>query len=346
MKVDELGESGLIRLLTDMITGSRTGPGNATAFGMELTVDVGDDAAGWKLGGITELHTTDTIVEGVHFTRTTTPWEDLGWKLMAANVSDIAAMGGSPLHALITLGIPPEEEVGSIESLYRGALKLGNKYGVRIIGGDVVRSPVFFATVALAGGCEGEPMRRSSARPGDHLAVTGELGSSAGGLRILSADVPVRDDVRATLSAAHRRPQPRTASGQLLRERGVRAAMDISDGLVEDLTKLCLASGVAARVESELLPVNPHLREAFPDGYTQLALAGGEDYELLFAAPPSLMDGLRSLLPDPTTVVGEVVAGEAGTVTVVDSRTGQTIATPTGGWDHFGSSAEGPTSKP
>ena len=335
MKVKDLGESGVIRLLTDKVVRERGSAGSARSHGFGLLVDAGDDTAAWSNGTVTELYTTDTVVEGVHFTRDTTPWVDLGWKLMAANVSDIAAMGGAPLFALITLGMPPDMEVADLESLYDGTIELGNKYGVAIVGGDLVRSPVVFATVSLTGACQRDPMQRSAARPGDLIAVTGHLGSSAGGLEIMLNNLPVDGDARDQLVTTHRRPEPCASQGELLSHHGVRAAMDISDGLVEDLSKMCQASAVAARVAADKIPIHSSLKQAFPKEYMEMALGGGEDYQLLFTAPLELMERVIKLLPSPAAVVGEIVDGEAGKVTVLDSANGQPLRTARRGWDHF-----------
>ena len=340
MKVSELGEFGLISLLTEMVTRDRrdrTGPGDSASLneGFRLLVDVGDDTAAWLCGQGTELCTTDTAVEGVHFTRVTTPWYDLGWKIMAANVSDIAAMGGLPLYALITLGLPPDAEVEDLELLYRGMLDLGGKYGVSIVGGDIVRSPVVFVTVGLTGVCEGEPMLRSTARPGDQVAATGYVGSSAGGLEIMLKGLPIQGEEAEYLKSSHRRPEPCIPQGRILAQNGVRTAMDISDGLADDLAKLCQASGVAARLDTQRIPVHPMLKEVFPQEHMNMALGGGEDYQLLFTAPREVMERALPLLPQPAVVVGEIIAGRAGEVTVVDSATGEQLGISRGGWDHF-----------
>ena len=335
MKVSDLGEFGLIRLLTDVAVRERKGHDNAAPYGFKLLVDVGDDTAAWRCGEGTELCTTDTAVEGVHFTRTTTPWYDLGWKIMAANVSDIAAMGGLPLYALVTLGLPADAEVEALESLYGGMVELGNRYGVAIVGGDMVCSPVVFVTVALTGVCEGEPMLRSTAKRGDLVAVTGYLGSSAGGLEIMLKDLPVHGDAAERLKGAHRRPEPCISQGRVLSRHGVRTAMDISDGLVDDLSKLCQASGVAARLDARKVPVHRALEEVFPEGCTGMALSGGEDYQLLFTAPDGLMERVLALLPSPAAVVGEIVEGEVGQVSVAGAEAGEIPGAHHGGWDHF-----------
>ena len=334
MKVNDLGEFGLIRLLSQMATGERKEERHAQARSFQLLVDVGDDTAAARLGQVVELYTTDTMVEGVHFTDKTASWEDLGWKVMAANMSDIAAMGGLPLYALITLGLPPETEVEDVRHLYCGMLDLANRYGVVIIGGDVVRSPTVFVTVGMTGTAERDPMLRSAAQIGDVIAVTGYLGSSAGGLEVMLKSPIVDENAAQQLREAHQRPEPCINQGQLLLENGVKAAMDISDGLVEDLSKLCQASEVAATLEVDKLPIHPSLKQAFPSRYAQLALSGGEDYQLLFTASQPIMQKVLSLLPPSAAIVGEIVEGEVGQVTVLDSR-GEKVTTSPGGWDHF-----------
>ena len=341
MQLKDIGEFGLIELLNTMIVEQRCGPYNEPGFGFQLTVDTGDDTAAWQTGEGTELFTTDTVVEGVHFTRTTTPWNDLGWKSLASNISDIAAMGGHASYALITLGLPPETEVEDVRDLYRGMLEISNKYGVALVGGDLVRSPVVFITVGLTGVHHGQPMLRSGAKAGDQIAVTGCLGGSGGGLRLLmegeqleNLPVGVPDEAADYLRRCHRRPEPAVAQGRILIEAGVAAAMDVSDGLVDDLSKLCLASGLSARLDIDRLPVHPLLKQAFPCDYLDLALNGGEDYVLLFTASPALMSQVIPLLPAGASIVGEMLVGAPGEVRVVDAR-GVEHAPGRSGWDHF-----------
>ncbi len=342
MQIKDLGEFGVIELLNAMVVKERAGPDNASPFGFRLLVDTGDDTAAWKTGEATELFTTDTVVEGVHFTRATTPWQDLGWKSLASNISDVAAMGGLPLYALVTLGLPPETEVEDIRELYRGMMQIGGRYGVAVVGGDMVRSPVAFITVGLIGIHPGLPMLRSAAKAGDEIAVTGPLGGSGGGLRLMleygqDSNLPQHVSAEAAdhLRRCHRRPEPAVAQGRALAAAGVAATMDVSDGLADDLSKLCLASGLAARLYSGRFPVHPLLKQAFPDSFLDLALNGGEDYVLLFTAPPDLMEKVLPLLPDGAAVVGEAVAGEPGQVRVVDPSGAEKVAA-RGGWDHFG----------
>ena len=346
MQVKDLGEFGVIEILNSMIVDQRAGPANQWASGFDLLVDTGDDTAAWKAGETTELFTTDTVVEGVHFTRDTTPWEDLGWKSLASNISDIAAMGGSPMYALITLGLPPETEVDDLRELYHGMLKISNKYGVSIVGGDMVRSPVVFITVSLTGVHPSQPMLRSTGQVGDQVGVTGPVGGSAGGLKLLLeysqdeyprvSNPPLQASAEAGeyLRLCHRRPQPAIDEGRLLAEAGVETAMDISDGLADDLSKLCLASGLSARLYAEQVPVHPFLKDAFRDQFLELALYGGEDYLLLFTAKKDLMAKVMPRLPD-GAVVGELVSGEPGRVIIIDPSGGEKVAS-RAGWDHFG----------
>ena len=269
---------------------------------------------------------------------------------MASNISDVASMGGLPLYALVTLGLPPETESEDLKELYRGMLEIDNQYGVAIIGGDMVRSPVVFITVGLTGVHPGQPMLRSTAAAGDLLAVTGYLGGSGGGLKMMleagnDSGQPAGDLAGQTLSEAgrylvecHRRPRPAVVQGRMLTESGVKTAMDISDGLADDTGKLVRSSGLAARLYAEKVPIHPALKETFPQEWLDLALYGGEDYQLLFAASPHLMEQVLELLPQPVTVVGEVVTGEPGQVYVLDADGKEMAAGPggAGGWDHFG----------
>jgi thiamine-monophosphate kinase len=344
MQIKDLGEFGLIDRLIAMVTRQRGGPDHGAPLGFRLTVDAGDDTAAWRTGVATELFTTDTMVEGVHFTRETTPWRDLGWKSMASNISDIAAMGGLPTFALVTLGLPPETAVADIEELYRGMLEINRLHGVAIVGGDVVRSPVVFITVALTGVHPGQPLLRSAARPGDRVGVTGYVGSSGGGLRLMLEHLAVPPEAAEYLRQAHRRPQPAVAQGRILAEAGVRTAMDISDGLADDLSKLCKASGVAARIFADQVPIHPLLRLAFPDRCLELALGGGEDYLLLFTAPPALMALVMPRLPQGAAVIGEILAGQPGQVELVDPA-GVTHPAGASGWDHFTGDPRAPTSR-
>lgn len=334
MQIKDLGEFGVIDILKRMVIGRRAGPGNADFFSFELTVDNGDDAAAWSAGNGQTLFTTDTMVEGVHFTRQTIPWRDLGWKSLASNISDVASMGGLPAYALVTLGFPPATEVSDLESLYEGMLEIGNEYNMAIVGGDMVRSPVAFITVTLTGVMQGQPMVRTGAQPGDLVAVTGFLGSAGGGLRYMLDGRADEAEAAGFLRECHRRPRPEVVVGQSLVESEITTAMDVSDGLADDLSKLCRASGVSGRIFSDRLPIHPSLSRLFPVDCVDLALGGGEDYVLLFAGRPAKVNHVVSGLSGGAAVVGEIVEGEPGQVAVLDAQ-GKEIPVASRGWDHF-----------
>jgi thiamine-monophosphate kinase len=334
MQVKDLGEFGVIELLNRLVISQRSGPDNGASFSFNLLVDTGDDTAVWETGQARELFTTDTMVEGVHFTRETTPWRDLGWKSIASNVSDVASMGGLPTYALITLGLPPETEVDNLKELYSGMLELGNRFGVAIVGGDMVRSPVVFITVSLTGVMNGEPMLRTNARPSDLVAVTGFLGGSGAGLRLMQQFPQQSGNAAEYLRTCHRHPLPAVSAGRLLADSGITTAMDVSDGLFDDLSKLSRASGVSARVCADQLPVNQFVRECFPDDWLELALGGGEDYVLLFTGPKAKVEAAVTSLGEGAAVIGEIEEGEPGLITVVGAS-GEEISLPAHGWDHF-----------
>ena len=344
MLVRDLGEFPLIETLAQTIR-AESGLQRAAldAAGTPLLISIGDDAAAWNAPAGVGVLTTDTMVEGVHFDLAHTDWDELGWKSMAVNLSDLAAMGCTPTYSVVTLGLRGDLPVDGLVKSYRGMLEACRSSGGVIAGGDTVRSPVFFITVAMVGRShahkEGTTSRQSlltrdSAAPGDSIAVTGSLGCSAGGLSMFRGRTVLDQNAADHLRAAHNRPIPRVAAGTRLAGEGVAAAIDISDGLVADLEKLCTASGVGANVNAENVPVDDVLKGAFPENWLDLALTGGEDYELLFSAPHELVGRVAPLLDVPVAVIGEIVDGPAG-VTVLDGQ-GKVIDVERGGWDHFG----------
>ena len=315
--------------------------------GFRMARAIGDDAAAWEAPAGGRALTTDTMVEGVHFRLDYTAWRDLGWKCLATNISDVAAMGCVPTYAIVTLGLRPDLPVEGLEALYDGMMEVAAAYGGAVVGGDIVRSPVFFVTVALQGVAPGgidALMLRDVAKPGDLVAVTGALGASGGGLRALAGGASsgvaqgIDADVVAYLVGAHNRPRPRVVEGVALADVGVRCAMDVSDGLVDDLGKLCRASGVGARVYAARVAADARLKAAFPGEWLGLALGGGEDYELLFVAPPGVMRRAVGVVSPPPVVVGVITeyadGGSGPRVAVVDGR-GKAMDLASGGWDHF-----------
>ena len=331
VKIRGIGEFALIQSLQEMVC---RGEPSSGGMAFPLLLGMGDDAAAWHTTGATELATTDTLVEGVHFRHDFTSWEDLGWKALAVNVSDIAAMGGSPLYTLVTLGLQPETEVEDVHALYRGMLSACQEYQCHIVGGDIVRSPSTFITVALTGVSGGHVMTRHGAQPGDVIAVTGPLGCAAGGLQaLLQGAVPEGESGRH-LRKAHSHPIPRLQAGQVLVQQEVQAAMDISDGLTDDLSKLCVSSGVGAVIHADRVPVDAFLKDAFPRDYLQLALNGGEDYELLFAGSEEVVSEAVVKLGPSAAIMGRIVADHPGEVQVLDER-GEVLLVDRHGWDHF-----------
>ena len=324
--VSEIGEFGLIERLTSMV---------AAKAPPELAVGIGDDAAVWRAGEEYILATTDTLVEGVHFLPAVTPWADVGWKALAVNVSDIGAMGGEPLFALVTLALPAETAVGDMEALYRGLRECAQEYGVTVAGGDVVSAPQVSITVALigrAGAADGEPrlLRRSGARAGDAIAVSGTLGDSAGGLRSLKQGV--RADQR--LISAHLRPRPPLPLGQAASEAGIACGIDISDGLLQDIGHICEMSGVSALVRANAVPGSRALREAYPADALRMACTGGEDYELVLVGDRERIEGASAQSGIGVTVIGEMVEDAERRVRLVDAD-GREIHMGLAGWDHL-----------
>ena len=326
VKVSEIGEFELIRVLHEMVC--------AQGLPSPMTLGIGDDAAAWRNRDSTELTTTDTMVEGVHFLHDNVSWRDLGWKALAVNLSDIAAMGGLPLHALVTLGLKPQTEVDDVKALYEGMLSACREYGCVIAGGDMVRSPVTFVTIAVVGTATERLLTRSAAQPGDLVAVTGPLGCSAGGLKAHLDGLNLDEDLKEHLNDAHVHPTPRLSEGQALVRVGVRAAMDVSDGLIDDLTKLAVSSGVGAVVCASQAPVDTYLKRAFPQDHLQLALNGGEDYELLFTGSQEVVTGALSALGPSASIIGRLVAEHPGRVRVLNDD-GTDIDIARRGWDHF-----------
>ncbi len=340
MLTGDIGEFELIALLESRIRGrNRVQIEKLGALGIGVELGIGDDAAVWLQRGAKVVSTTDTMVENVHFKRGATPWRELGWKAMASNLSDVASMGCSPTLALVTLGLRGDIPVSGLQQMYDGMMEACEYAGGAIIGGDVVRSDAFFVTVALEGVCEPESrvLSRGAATACDLIGVTGHLGSSAGGLALLLEPERARRVSRESeerLLEAHNRPMPRVREGTALRELGVRCAMDVSDGLVADLGKLCAASGVSATVNAHSLPVHAILKEAFPDRWLEFALGGGEDYEIVFAASEAVMASAVELLGDMISVIGRIEEEGEGGVSVLDEE-GETVEATSSGWDHF-----------
>lgn len=330
MKVSELGEFGLIDRLSEMV-----GRGQSKPTG-SLIVGIGDDTAAWQGDSSVQLATVDSLVEGVHFTLDTATYEEVGWKALAVNLSDIAAMGGKPEYALVALALPGDTEVEDVTDLYRGMMNLAGQFQVHIIGGNIARAPQLVIDVTVIGSAVDRDslLTRSAACPGDRVAVTGPLGAAAAGVEMLGKGLEYNPDLMKTLRSALLRPFPRIAEGRLLVEHGVKAAIDISDGLIADLSHICEASRVGARIEVDRVPVAPSVQAGFGDRALELALSGGEDYELLFTASADRVEKVSKIASCPVYVIGEIVADDKHQVMLVDNQ-GNPVSLSGKGWDHF-----------
>jgi thiamine-monophosphate kinase len=262
-----------------------------------LSIGIGDDAAvAQPERGSLEILTTDALVEDVHFDRRFSAPADIGWKALAVNLSDVAAMGGTPRLALLSLALPAPMPVEEVHALIDGFLALAADARVALAGGNVTRSPgPLMVDVTVSGFAR--PRRvlaRSGGRPGDDLYVTGAVGAAAAGLRWLQARAAGRpagadhSGIEAC-AARHRRPEPRVRAGALLgRNRAASACMDLSDGLADAVRQVAEASRCGAAIDASLVPVPDAAREQFRRGGEDpvvAAVAGGDDYELLFAVP-------------------------------------------------------------
>jgi thiamine-monophosphate kinase len=329
-------EDELVATIRKILAGE--GPG--------VRLGIGDDAALVDVGDRLDILTTDLLVEDVHFRRDGISPRDLGYKAIAVNVSDIAAMGGSPRYGLVSVALPRDVAIGWVVELYGGVRDASAEYAMTVVGGDTSLSDRIVLSVTVTGEVAKDgAVTRAGARPGDRLVVTGALGASAGGLRLAEADPEaVRSAVGSEwareLVAAHVRPQARVGEGQTLAQAGATAMMDLSDGLAIDLGRLCRESAVGAAVELARIPVAPGLAPlagVLPIDPLQLALSGGEDYELLAALPPHAVgpatSKIRERFGTPLTEVGEI-RREEGLVAVLEDGSERPLE-PTG-WDHFG----------
>jgi thiamine-monophosphate kinase len=317
-----------------------------------LIVAVGDDAAVAMPGrGALQVLTTDALVEGVHFERRFSSLADVGYKAIAVNASDVAAMGGSPTFALLSLMLPVGTVMAQIDALLDGALEMAAVARLHIVGGNVTRSPgPLVVDVALTG--DVRPRRilaRGGGRPGDALYVTGTIGAATAGLDWLRTasetgpvtDAPADDTAKDHISDCvqrHRRPQPRLRIGALLgRTRAASACIDLSDGLADGVTQIAEASGTGAVIDAAALPIHPAAHSWFSargqDAVT-CALSGGDDYELLFSVKPKSAGRLRGVVREaravPVTRIGELTRDRS----IVLNRDGRLESLPPG-FAHF-----------
>ncbi len=298
--------------------------GNLPQAPPEVLVPIGDDCAVLHLGETTWAAAADMLVAGHHFKDWASP-EDVGYKAVAVNVSDVAAMGAAPRFVLVSGGAPDPEIAFRC---FQGVLEACQEFGVYPLGGDTTGAEALTVDVSIFGQFFHLPVLRSGARPGDLLAVTGELGASSAGFLALENG----DRGPERLIRKHLRPEPRVQAGQAAARLDAHAMIDLSDGLASDVRHVCEKSGVGCRIELERLPIAGDTRE-YLDSLGQVpesvGATGGEDYELLVAAPETVIDGLAAESETPLTVIGEATDGE-----VEFLRDGERVEN-LSGWDHF-----------
>jgi thiamine-monophosphate kinase len=310
MTVGELGEQGLLAVIKPYCS--------------EL---VGDDGALLPSPQGSIVVTTDVLVDGVHFSDHTTPPHSIGWRAVAANLSDLAAMGASPLGITVGLSLPPETPVDWVKGVYQGMQDCLDRYGGSIIGGDLVRSKVRSLAITALGEVQSDrTIFRTGAKVGDVLVVTGPHGASRAGLEaLLNPRNPDLPEV-AILIKAHQYPVPRLDLRPYLDKV---VGMDSSDGLADALVQICRASGVGARIDR--LPIHPLVQEYWGDRAIEWTLYGGEDFELVLAMPRDQAQGLIDQVAG-CSVIGEVTESS---VVWVNGREVRSISQ-TQSFQHFG----------
>jgi thiamine-monophosphate kinase len=331
----ELSEDELVVAISRLLAGELPG----------VVVGLGDDAAVVEPGRGQLVLTTDLMLEGVHFERASISAHDLGAKAVTVNVSDVAAMGGSPRSALASIALTSDVGAAWVMELYGGMRDACAEYALALVGGDTNRGDLLVVSVAVVGEvAPGRAVTRAGARPGDAIVVTGSLGAAAGGLVLSHSSPSATADALSKpwgrpLVDALARPVARVGEGQTLARSGAHAMMDLSDGLARDLSRLCRASAVGARIELSAVPVAEPLRAGAASlgiDALELALGGGEDYELLATLDPADAESARLALDDRFGVtlatVGTIIEGED--VVTVDADGREAPLEPKG-WDHF-----------
>jgi thiamine-monophosphate kinase len=333
LKINEIGEFGLIESIKKDCITSLEG----------VVKGIGDDCAVFhSSSGRVLLLTTDMLVEDIHFLpNTITPYH-LGRKAIAVNLSDIAAMGGRPLVALISLAIPAKTEVEKIQELYRGMREICGLYSVNIVGGDTVASPDnLIINISLIGDAdEQEVLYRSGARPGDKIYLTGTVGDSSAGLSILKREISPQESLCGHFIKAHNEPEPLIKTGKVIAESRLASAMiDLSDGLLSDLGHICEESRVGAVLSKDKIPLSQELKSlAAHAGFDPLdfALSGGEDYVLLVTVPAAKTQDFelayRDSTSSPVFVIGDI-REEKGIGIMNENGSVQDLAPE--GFDHF-----------
>ncbi len=340
MRISELGEFPLIDRVERIIATEHP----------DVVVGIGDDVAVLSCeGDELILATVDSQVEDVHFLRHHITPRQLGRRALAINVSDIAATGGRPTVALVSLALPADTDVDWVDELYRGMREETDHSGLAIAGGNMARSPGgIFIDITVLGRVRREHLLlRSGARPGDQVLVTGSLGDAAAGLSLtLEPQLSIASAEREYLMTRFFTPTPRVReAAAIARSGGATAMLDLSDGLSSDAGHICDRSQVGVRIWAERLPISPAARQvAQLTGRAPwvLALEGGEDYELCLTAPPEaagqIVSGVKQETGTPVTAVGEILPAEAGRRLVLPD--GAEVPLQARGWEHFGRSQQ------
>jgi len=327
MKLSRLGEFGLIEKIA-----------STTPKGHGVRIGIGDDAAWVRSKSGSYLISADLLLEGIHFDLHWTSLFALGYKSLAVNLSDIAAMGGIAAYLILSVGIPVDFHSEDVEEFYRGIRSLAVKSGVALVGGDTSAATSLIISACVVGHAPYPPVRRKGAREGNDIYITGSLGDSGLALKLLrshSSQLPGK--ALAFLLRRHNKPTPRLAAGALLAKKRLATAMiDVSDGLLQDLDHICHASGVGAVIWEDRLPLSPAYRALAGDDGNRFALAGGEDYELLFCARRrhrAEIENLGKHVQVPITRIGRCIPASEG-VRVFDTNRKLRVMQTTG-HDHF-----------
>jgi thiamine-monophosphate kinase len=320
-----MGERELIAAI-ERLTGGR---------GERVARRLGDDAAVVRARGVA-VSSIDAIAEGVHFELSTHSPADVGWKALATALSDLAAMGAEAGEAYVALALPEGFDTDAALELARGTEELAASCGVTLAGGDVVRAGALVVTVAVTGWAEDESrlVTRDGAQSRDVVGVTGSLGAAAAGLLLLQdADASLPSATRDELIGRHRRPEPRLGAGRALADAGATAMIDLSDGVATDARHLADRSRVALRIELAQLPLATGVVEvaaATGRDPTELAAAGGDDYELLFTAPRERQAAIEDAAGLPVAWIGSVEAGSGVTLERPDGAVAEELR----GYEH------------
>jgi thiamine-monophosphate kinase len=325
VRLRELGEQGLVDRIKSRILYKSD----------DIIIGVGDDSCAVKAySSLLTLVSTDAFVEGNHFSLAYFSLEDLGFKAIAASVSDLAAMGGMPRYCLVSLIAPPTMSMGDMDSLIDGMVKCCSEYDLELVGGDSVGSTILALSVTVVGEVEVENMvLRSGARPGDSVYVTGDLGASEAGRIVLSARMEIERGIAEYVTRRHRVPRARVREArELVMNHSVHAMIDLSDGLSIDAGHIAKESDVKVVLEVEEFPISPEVKavaEASSTSPLDMALFGGEDFELLFT---SFDLGLTEVSGTPIRRIGEVKEGKGVFLLSVD---GTETPLPRRGYEHF-----------